>query len=113
VGKDDESQSFHVRFGWPGLPDFQPRLGGFCSLDKDQARQLVDDLIKRIEGGDKGNPPGVPKWMTESFIGMYKWVQDRLKNMMAAVPPPAPAQMAAMQAEIDQLQQKIDQLNAF
>lgn len=123
LDRDDEFQAYSQRFPQLriGVPDFHPRPRGFCSLDRTLADQVVADLLDRITGrvdrDASGNVtrriPGVPETMTRAFIGLYTRVIQELQNQMNATPPPPPAQMAAMQAEIDQLQAKIDILQKF
>jgi hypothetical protein len=106
LDRDEEDYSYRVRFGWPGLGDFQPRLSAFCSTDREVAQQRVDDVVKRIQGGERGRPPGVPKDITRGFLRMYQWVKQLLENL-------PPEQQAAAQAEIAELQAKIATLQAF
>ena len=123
LDRDDEFQAYAQRFPQLriGVPDFHPRPAGFCSLDRTVADQVVADLLDRITGrvdrDAAGNVtrriPGVPENMTRAFLGLYRAVIQQLQNQMNATPPPPPDQMAAMQAEIDQLQAKIDILQKF
>jgi hypothetical protein len=114
-------------FGWRiwdyEAPDYHPIPGGFCTTDSTVARQRVDQLIADIKN--------VPKRMTDDLIsqtmvrdannplgpqhprGLYPWVIWELQNRINAQPPPPQNQIAAMQAEINQLQQKIDILQQF
>ena len=56
-------------------------------------------------GRARGDGPGV-------YRPLYR-AQNAYRNEMNAVPPPSPAQQAAIQASINQLQPKIDALNQF
>jgi hypothetical protein len=55
----------------------------------------------------------LPEQMAGAFRSLYRAVQDQLNDQINATPPPSPAQVAAMQAEIAQLQVKIDILEKF
>ena len=70
-------------------------------------------MIDRIQGKKDPHVPDVAENMTVAFIGLYQRAIQAYKNMMNVQPPPPPAQVQAMQAQIDQLQQKIDILNRF
>lgn len=123
LDRDDEFQAYAQRFPQLGIgvPDFHPGLIGFCTLDRQVADRAVADLLDRITGrvdrDSSGNVtrrvPGVPENMTRAFIGLYRAVIQELQNQMNATPPPPPGQSAAIQAEIDQLQAKIDVLQKF
>jgi hypothetical protein len=96
----------------PSPPDFHPPLPGFCDLDPATAKKAVDALIANIEES-QGRDRSVPRHMTEAFKQLYEAVINELQNQINGVPPPAPGQISAMQAEIAQLQAKIDVLNTF
>ncbi len=122
LDRDDEFDAYNRRFGrGGGSPDFHPVLASFCSLDRTVADQRVQDLIDRIQGREdrdrNGNVTrrvrGVPETMTRAFIGLYQWVIQQLQAQLGTTPPPPPGQIAAIQAEIDQLQGKIDVLQKF
>jgi len=91
-------------------PDFHPRLTRFCTLDLDKAKQNVSDLIDHIQGKDERNNhvASVAETMARAFIGLYQRAIDRLRRPFAPNPPPP-----AVQAQIDQLQDKIDILEKF
>jgi hypothetical protein len=115
------------RFGWRvwdiEAPDYHPLPGRFCTTDPAVARQRVDQLLADIKN--------VPKRMTNDLIdptmvrdannplapphprGLYPWVIWELQNRINAQPPPPADQVAAMKAEIKQVQQKIDILQQF
>ena len=82
-------------------------------MDRSLADDRVQDLIDRIQGNKDPHVPDVAENMTLAFISLYQRVIQAYKNMMNVQPPPPPAQVQAMQAQIDQLQQKIDVLNRF
>jgi hypothetical protein len=116
LDRDDEFIGYSQRFVWrSGAPDFHPRLRSFCDLDHAAAQQKVDELIDRIQG-KKDPPPRVPsvaEVMTRAWINLYNRVINELQNQINGVPPPSPGQIAAMKAEIAQLQKQIDVLNTF
>ncbi len=122
LDRDPEFPAYAARFGWRGggSPDFHPGLSRFCSLDLSLAQERVENLIDRIGGvAPKQGPPRVnhvpslAERMAQAYISLYRRVIQELQNQLNAVPPPPPGQIAAIQAEIDDLQQKIDTLEAF
>jgi hypothetical protein len=122
LDRDPEFAAYAARFGWRGggSPDFHPGLSRFCSLDLSLAQDRVENLIDRIAGvAPKQGPPPVAhvpslaERMAGAYIGLYRRVIQELQNQLNAVPPPSPGQIAAIQAEIADLQQKIDTLEAF
>lgn len=118
LDRDDEFAAYGVRFGWGGgSPDFHPGLRGFCSLDRQTAQDSVDHLVERI-AGVRGGPgqahvPSLAEQMARAFRDLYRRVIQELQNQLNAVPPPSPGQTASIQNEINDLQQKIDTLDAF
>lgn len=122
LDRDPEFAAYAARFGWRGggAPDFHPGLSRFCSLDLSLAQDRVENLIDRIGGvAPKQGPPPVAhvpslaERMAGAYIGLYRRVIQELQNQLNAVPPPSPAQIAAIQAEMADLQQKVDTLEAF
>jgi hypothetical protein len=113
LDQDDEFILYGQLFGGGGAPDFYPRLAGFCDLDRSLADEQVQDLIDRIQGKQDPHVPDVAENMTVAFINLYQRAIQAYNNLMNAQPPPPPAQVQAMQAQINQLQQKIDVLNRF
>jgi len=89
---------------WYGSPpDFHPRLGRACSLDAQSVRAgPVQGLIDSIQGPRGGGRGGVPERVARSFLNMY---QSQLAILQNQQPPPT--------AQIQQLQQKIQQLQGF
>jgi hypothetical protein len=82
--------------------DFHPALGGFCTLNTQTVQtQYVQPLIDRIQG--KKMPPvaSVAKVMTQFFLQMYKAEQQALQGQAGA------------QAQLGQIGNYINQLNAF
>lgn len=117
LDRDDEFIGYAMRFQWGGgAPDFHPRVRRFCSLDWSVASSNVEDTLDHIYGrkanpGGGGRIPSLPERMASSFIGLYERVIQELQAQMNMTPPPAP--ISAIQAEISDLQQKIDILDAF
>jgi hypothetical protein len=89
---------------WYGTaPDFHPRLGRACTLEAQAVRAgPVQELIDRIQGPRGGGRGGVPERVARSFLNMYQAQLNLLQNQQ---PPPT--------AQIQQLQQKIQQLQGF
>lgn len=114
LDRDDEFIGYSRRFGWgAGAPDFHPRLQQFCSLNREVALERVTNTIDRIQGNDEQEITSVPERMASAFIRLYENVIDELQQRISALPPPPPGEMARMQAEIGQLQGKIDTLREF
>jgi len=118
LDRDDEFLGYAARFGWgSGAPDFHPRLSRFCSLDHETAQENVDELVDRIVGrtetDEDGNvtehTPSLAEHMTRAWIGLYHRVINELEALMAE----NPGQSGVLQAEIDQLQQKIGVLEEY
>lgn len=102
---DREWIDYHHRLGlgWP--PDFHPHLHPFCSRDHVEVSHLVDRLCEQIKA--------VPRRMAQAFLRMYQTAQQRLRAQLRSQPPPPPGQRGAIEAEIEQLQQKIDILTVY
>lgn len=119
--KDDEFVGYALRFGWP-VPrrDFHPQLRRFCTLDlavaDDHAQNLIDHIRGGVERDAEGNVrriPSVAERLAEAFIALYERVIRELEAQLNAVPPPSPAEIAAMGAEINDLNAKIAILEQF
>jgi hypothetical protein len=102
---DDEFRYWHG-----SSPDFHPSLRRFCSLDRDTVERPVSELIDRIQGKSerRHRVPSVAERMAQAFISLYQSVIVMLQDA-AADGPLSPA----AQAQIAQLQQKIDVLQDF
>ena len=82
--------------------------------------QLETSLIDQIRGGfeqdGEGNVrriPSVAERLAEAFIALYERVIRELEARLNAAPPPSPARVAAIQAEINGLNAKIAVLEQF
>ena len=120
LDRDDEFIYYSRRFAnvptfpYRGAPDFHPVLNLPCSwscesgcrADHEFVRRQVEDLVDRIRGNKSKDPPvsSLPERMAGAFRSLYRAVQDQLNDQINATPPPSPAAIAAMQAEIAQLQ---------
>ncbi len=122
LDRDEEFIEYAMRFGWPiGPPDFHPRLHRFCAVDHQLAEERVADLVDRIQGrvdrDEQGNAihrvPSVAERIIQAFINLYQRVIDELQARINADPPPPAGEIAAMQAEINELQSRIDALTEF
>lgn len=88
-------------------PDVHPSLNG-CDASPQNVQMLVmppppaQGLIGRIQGPRGGGRGGVPQNLAQAFINLYKQQQAFYQ-----------AQQPPNQAEIQRLQQLIDQLNQF
>ncbi len=112
---DREYRQYRRRFAGdplydPGpLPDFHPRLSHFCTLDHDVVEPLVENLIQRIESSPN---PGVAFDMARWFIGFYRDdVIPALERERDADPPPP--DRGAIDAEIAELERRLEILQAF
>jgi hypothetical protein len=83
--------------------DFHPRLQGFCSLNKQTVQPLVQQLILRIQGQKQPPVASVAKVMAQFFLQMYKTEQQTMQA----------GQQAGAQAQLGQIGNYINQLNAF
>ena len=122
LDRDDEFRGYLRRFSYSrrfrnrvgGMPEFHPALARYCGLEPGEVRPLVDDLIDQIYGeGDGNQDRGVALTMTDAFINLYEAVIDELNDLISATPSPSASEIAAMQAEIADLQQKISILRQF
>lgn len=122
LDKDDEFLYFNALFGWgTEAPDFHPALNRFCETDDEVADLRVQDLIDRIQGrrerDEEGNVtrwvPDVAERMTDAYIRLYKRAIDEINDLQNRDPPLPPDQMAALLAQVPELQQKIDILSRF
>jgi hypothetical protein len=114
LDRDGEFIYFSQLFGWgSGAPDFQPRLGRFCSLDRSLADDCVSQLINRIQGRKDPRLSDVAERMAHAFIRLYQRAIQGYEGLIGANPPPRPDQTADMQAQIQQLQRKIGILSQF
>ena len=93
--------------------DFHPSLDSFDSLDPALAAEHVQDLIDRIQGkvetnatGSRLQPTGVPVWMANSFISLYREViaQFQRRYFPDPVPPAVAVEIAALQTKIEQFE---------
>jgi hypothetical protein len=112
-------------------PDFHPRIRPMCELDRElvrtqQVERLIDtrDSLRRIRFGEISL---LPRTMTEFFLRTYRdyvaRMEQRIQDLQAELagpPPPTPQraaqiqqEIAALQAEIDRIRPKIEQLEAY
>ncbi len=114
LDKDDEFIYYGMLFGWGGPPDFHPRLGGFCSTNRDQTDRLVESLILRVQGSKSKRAPSLAEDMARAFLGLYRRALSAFKAILQQKNPPAPAAMISLaNAQIPQLEAKIDILKKF
>jgi hypothetical protein len=96
--------------------DFHPRFPQFCSLDTEQVR--LNELPRQIERIDGTPPPGrrprrpigVPADLTRFFLSMYR---QQLQVLQNSVPPGSPAEIAALEARIEILEDFLDHLGTL
>ncbi len=66
-----------------GYRDYHPRVG-FCTLERSDVDEKVEDLIDRIQGrpeeGDEKEVPNLAERMTGSFVGYYKGVLRKIER---------------------------------
>jgi len=117
-----DSLQFQSRYPLGAMaPEFHPDLvlpcGGACRdgcrTDPAFVQSRMEDLVDRIRGNPARGVRSLAHRMAAAFIRLYEDVQAELARRIAAEPPPAPADIAAMEREIDELQGKIDVLRAF
>jgi len=111
LDRDPEHIYYGQLFGWGrSAPDYHPGLQRFCSLDRELADTRVIQLIERIEGKIERDSrgritrrvQGVPERMTRGFISLYQRVINQYRRL--GIP---------AEAEIRQLEQKIEVLRAY
>jgi len=121
IDRDQEWHNYHLLYGNPLVyqpaigdsPDFYPKLNEFCSLDKNLAQQQVNDLINRIQGQQQPKVLSVAETMAWGFISLYQSLIELFQNEINATPPPPPGQIAALQGQIQALEQNIAILRQF
>ncbi|MDH3717995.1 MAG: hypothetical protein OES79_07720, partial [Planctomycetota bacterium] len=104
-------------------PDFHPHLQSFTTLDPEWVRQhRVVPLIAAIADDDQQvGDASVPRRMASRYIALYEGaiqqLEDQLNALQNADPPAPPAQIAAVQQELDalraELEPKIEELHQF
>ncbi len=111
LDRDPEHIYYGQLFGWGrSAPDYHPGLQRFCSLDRELADVRVTQLVERIEGKIERDSrgrivrrvQGVPERMTQGFISLYQRVINQYRRL--GIP---------AEAEIRQLEQKIEVLRAY
>jgi hypothetical protein len=123
MDKDDEFIYWGRRFfvegvpGWggpPWAPDFYRQFAWLdvpCTVDEEEVRRDVDNLILRIQGRNDGQnrSPGIAERMRLAFLDFFQRVIDVLQQQLNSNPPPPNA--ADIQQSINQLQQEMQQLS--
>jgi hypothetical protein len=104
-------------------PDFHPRLQSFTTLDPEWVHQnRVVHLIAAIADDDQQvGDTSVPRQMASRYIALYEGaiqqLEDQLNALQNADPPAPPAQIAAVQQQLDalraELEPKIEELHQF
>jgi len=118
---DDEFVSYRSRFGvlfnLSPLDEnqrFPPFPRALCTFDHGLVQMEVDNLVDRIQGKKETSTsaeiPGVAKNLTRWFITMYEEAVDALQRRLATAPP---GQAGTIQAEIAEIEKKIQTLEAF
>jgi hypothetical protein len=112
LDRDDEYLAYRARFGWQGSQPhfyryFPERL---CTLDHGAVKKQVEQLVDAIQGKPP-SPRSVAKWMAEWFRdNLYGRAIWELQNLLSTAPP---GQVAAIQAEIADLEAKRQALDDF
>jgi hypothetical protein len=99
----DQDDEFYAYTG--SAPDFYRlvHLIRGCTLDVANIQMSeVQQAVRSIQGPSGGGRNGLPDTMASRFISLYR---ARIQYLQSLMPPP--------QAEIDQLQTKIDELTRF
>jgi len=115
LDKDEEYSYYKSRFGWPDRQPafyryFPDRLLCNRTIDHAAVQKEVEDLVDRIQG-KPGKYRSVAKWVAEWFRdNLYGRAIWELQNLLATAPP---GQVAAIQAEIADLEAKWKALDEF
>ena len=112
LDRDDEYLYYRARFGWQGSQPhfyryFPERL---CTFDHAAVQKRVDQLVDDIQGkapSQRSVARWVAEWFRDNLYGRAIW---ELKNLLATAPP---GQVAAIQAEIAELEAKWKALDDF
>ena len=121
LDRDDEFIAYSNRFAdsetfpYHGAPDFHPRLnlpcGSYCRsscrADHGLVAERVEDLVDRIQGNPEEGQDSLAERMAGSFIRLYEAVIRELENDELE------NDGGPHQAEIAELQDKIDTLRRF
>jgi hypothetical protein len=97
-------------FHWGGPPDFHPRFPIMCTTDRDLTDKVVENLIKRIQGGREGRRhiPSVAEVMAQSFLGLFERALGAFEAIVKATKPPAPPRLQAFaRTQIPPLKAKV------
>jgi hypothetical protein len=104
-----------------GYADFHPRIYRRCEIDPEIVRELeveriIDEVLPdgRIQ---KGDISCLPQRMTRTFLGVFRSEVQKLKAQIDAIQKlggtGGQGSVAGLQSQIDALQVKIDQLEAY
>lgn len=84
-----------------------PGLGSFCTLDEQNIKERVDNLIDRIQGKkDRPRVPGVPERVSRAYQWLYRAAINRYNRQWPDDPQP-------QGNELKDLQKKVDALDGF
>jgi hypothetical protein len=109
LDKDPEWIYYSSIFHWGGPPDFHPKFPIMCTTDRDLTDKVVENLIKRIQGGREGRRhiSSVAEVMAQAFLGLYQRALGAFEAILKAKPPAPPQWQALAQSQIPLLQGKI------
>lgn len=105
---------------WHGMgrPDFHPRINaGRCETDRNTVRdqevnRLVD--VRQADGRWRlGEISLLPRTLTRAFLSMYQATEAAMNAELNAMPPPPPARVTFLEAELAHIEQQIDLLQQF
>lgn len=100
------------------MPDFHPRVNaGRCELDpqvvyRSEVQRLID-VRTRPGNWRLGLISRVPRRLTEGYLNMYIRTKRQMEVELNLMPPPPPARIAFLQAEIEYIDRQIPMLQAF
>lgn len=99
-------------------PDFHPRIGQRCTLDRDEVRRrevnrLIDVYDPARAKWRLGSISHLPGTLTRRFLSMFQATLRQFQAELASDPPPPPPRIDYLNLHIPILEQKIDQLEQF
>ena len=103
------ANNFYPQLPYPYLP---PPMGCAvcCTTDENTMKQLVNSSLLDSR---TGQIPRLPQVLKNAYIAMYQTAISRLNAELNTVPSPSSATVAAVQAQINQLQQELSAVQQF
>jgi hypothetical protein len=90
--------------------NFYPQLPIACTTDENAMKKLVNQTLISTR---TGQIPRLPRVLKNAYIAMYQTALAELNAELNTVPPPPAATLAAIQAQISQVQQELAAVKQF